>query len=47
MAEEDNLAANFLSQPPGRLDFCDEIAFREEPARLLAETDHRCRSHEA
>ena len=45
VAEENDLAADFRLQPPGRLDFGDEKAFREKPARLLAETNDGCGSH--
>ena len=46
MAEENDFAADFLLQPPGRLDFGEQEPSREKPARLLAETDYRCRTHE-
>jgi hypothetical protein len=45
VAEEDNLAANFLLQSPGGLDFRDKVTSREEPARLLAEADDRFGIH--
>ena len=39
VVEEDDLAADLRLQPPGGLDFGDQEPLREEPARLLAETD--------
>jgi hypothetical protein len=46
VTEKNDLAANFLLQPPGRLDFGKQEPSREKPARLLAETDDRFRTHE-
>ena len=46
VAEEDDFAAEFRLQSPGRLDFGDQEPFREKPARLLAETDDRRGSHD-
>jgi hypothetical protein len=46
VAKEDDLAADFLLPPPRRLDFGEQEAAREKPARLLAETDDGCRTHE-
>jgi hypothetical protein len=47
MAEKDNLAADFILQPTGRLDFCEQETSREKPARLLAKTDDRFGTHES
>jgi len=41
VAEEENLAADFLLQPPGGLDFGKQVALREKPARLLAKANDR------
>ena len=40
--EENDFAAHFLLQPPGRLDFGGQKTFREKPARLLAKTNDGC-----
>ena len=39
--KENDFAADFRLQPPGRLDFGDEKPFREKPAWLLAKTNDR------
>src|SRR5581483_3081212 len=39
--KENDLAADFLLQPPRRLHFREQKSFRKEPARLLAKTDDR------
>jgi hypothetical protein len=44
--KENNLAADFLLQPPGGLDFGDEKPFWKKPARLLAKADDRRVAHE-
>ena len=43
--EEDDFAADFRLQPAGGQDFGEEKPLREEPARLLAETDDRRGAH--
>jgi hypothetical protein len=46
VVEENNFTADLRLQPAGRLDFGDEEAFREKPARLLAETNDRRGGHD-
>jgi hypothetical protein len=43
--EENNHTADFTSQSPRRLDFCEQKPLREKPARLLAEANDWCGTH--